>query len=344
MLRAAAALLAAGYLPPENQQPEIIRLRECEANVTGGVMPGTGQCTVGDELDHAHRHQNGHALRARQHSIAVVIAGLAYQPTSALPANAVDGSAFITHVLTPLTEAGHQLDLYICLGHTDARTPYARRMSNLTELRSPIVFSHDGTPWSRLERCFELAANDKERSHDLYLRTRPDLDWFATLQLPPARLLSSHVALRARLLLSPTAPTTQQLAWTCKNTWRPPVRGEAGASTCFLVDDQVAIIPHWAAEAYFRPLGKGCAVSKAARTTARCAVPYWSRPKELIITMRLAMCNVSALVWPFGAMLVQGKGSLALMSTTSTMTTARQVEAVQDTLRQNERCVGPTVR
>ena len=166
-----------------------------------------------------------------------------------------------THVLDALEARGTAYEAFACGEPGQAVPPFA----------TEVAASH-ATPEARLAACYAAAVGKAaprprrwgppraSSPFTHFLKTRPDHLWHAP---PPilSRLPAARVALRARVLVGHVRVSSDAMSWHgCglrDGDLRPLCEhGVAslkpdGANACLILDDQVALVPACAADAFF---------------------------------------------------------------------------------------------
>ena len=191
---------------------------------------------------------------ARSHRVAVLVSGTR-------PATNATWDSLKTHVLDALEARGTAYEAFACGEPGQAVPPFA----------TEVAASH-ATPEARLAACYAAAVGKAaprprrwgppraSSPFTHFLKTRPDHLWHAP---PPllSRLPDAHVALRARVLVGHVRVSSDAMSWHgCglrDGDLRPLCEhGVAslkpdGANACLILDDQVALVPACAADAFF---------------------------------------------------------------------------------------------
>ena len=194
------------------------------------------------------------ARPAAAHRVAVLVSGTR-------PFTNATWDSLKTHVLDALEARGTAYEAFAC-GEPGQAVP-----SFATE----VAASH-ATPEARLAACYAAAVGKAaprprrwgppraSAPFTHFLKTRPDHLWHAP---PPllSRLPDAHVALRARVLVGHVRVSSDAMSWHgCglrDGDLRPLCEhGVAslkpdGANACLILDDQVALVPACAADAFF---------------------------------------------------------------------------------------------
>ena len=191
---------------------------------------------------------------ARSHRVAVLVSGTR-------PATNATWDSLKTHVLDALEARGTAYEAFACGEPGQVFPPFA----------TEVAASH-ATPEARLAACYAAAVGKAEArprrwgpprasapfTH--FLKTRPDHLWHAP---PPilSRLPDAHVALRARVLVGHVRVSSDAMSWhgcglrdgdlrpLCEDG--PASLKPDGANACLILDDQVALVPACAADAFF---------------------------------------------------------------------------------------------
>jgi hypothetical protein len=191
---------------------------------------------------------------ARSHRVAVLVSGTR-------PATNATWDSLKTHVLDALEARGTAYEAFACGEPGQVFPPFA----------TAVAASH-ATPEARLAACYAAAVGKAaprprrwgppcaSAPFTHFLKTRPDHLWHAP---PPllSRLPGAHVALRARVLVGHVRVSSDAMSWhgcglrdgdlrpLCEDG--PASLKPDGANACLVLDDQVALVPACAADAFF---------------------------------------------------------------------------------------------
>ena len=190
---------------------------------------------------------------ARSHRVAVLVSGTRSYTNATW-------DSLKTHVLDALEARGTAYEAFAC-GEPGQAVP-----SFATE----VAASH-ATPEARLAACYAAAIRKAQSPRRWgppgasspfthFLKTRPDHLWHAP---PPilSRLPAARVALRARVLVGHVRVSSDAMSWhgcglrdgdlrpLCEDG--PASLKPDGANACLVLDDQVALVPACAADAFF---------------------------------------------------------------------------------------------
>ena len=193
------------------------------------------------------------ARPAAAHRVAVLVSGTR-------PFTNATWDSLKTHVLDALEARGTAYEAFACGEPGQAVPPFA----------TEVAASH-ATPEARLAACYAAAVGKAQSPRRWgpprasapfthFLKTRPDHLWHAP---PPllSRLPAARVALRARVLVGHVRVSSDAMSWhgcglrdgdlrpLCEDG--PASLKPDGANACLVLDDQVALVPACAADAFF---------------------------------------------------------------------------------------------
>lgn len=225
-----------------------------------------------------------------------------------------DLTSLHSFVVKPLISFGFVVDTFACFNTTDAALPSwwpnaQHHFEHFTGATRMVVQTE------RLASCWTHAAASR-KMFDLYVYCRPDMLWWDSLQLPSL----DSIVLRAReiALAKGEHIFQQQVSIPCRTHTIFPgsikrADEEAVPDDCFIVDDQLALVPGRFAEAFFNASSssgrsKHCAkgdadTMKGCNAKLPIAMLPATRSTEKALTDRIQQHCIPTLIYPFNVSL-----------------------------------------